>query len=379
MTQAYQEYIFHQADMFFESLIHDIDQAKHSIDIEVYIFSLDKLGEKIIDHLIRARHRGVSVRVLVDGAGSIDWGGSIVDDMTKHGIESKVYHPLPWRISQFKWAVTKHIFFRKLFHLIINMNIRNHRKVIIIDHQTTYIGSHNIDYRHLSLEHGGEQWRDTSMKLVNASIRPLQDSFNKIWGPSDQLLSRIQKQFSNKAQQTYIRLNDTLFRRRINYKNLLKRIARAENKIWIASAYFIPTYALLKKLKDAADRGVDVRILLPQISDIKMMPWISEAFYSSLRASSVRIFEYIPSVLHAKITVIDNWAMIGTSNFNHRSIMHDLEVDLEIQTQAVFNNIQEQFSKDFSESQEILDLSKQRRTWVKRLIGRCLMSLKIFI
>src|SRR5207249_2714190 len=106
----------------------------------------------------------------------------------------------------------------------------------------------------------------------------------------------------------------------IYYKNLLRRLSRCEKRVWITNAYFIPDAFLMKKLQDAAKRGIDVRILLPRKSDIAIMPLASSMFYNRLLRSGVRIFEYLPKILHSKILIIDDWMLIGSSNLNHRSL-----------------------------------------------------------
>ena len=177
-----------------------------------------------------------------------------------------------------------------------------------------------------------------------------------------------------------IRLNYTWHRRRILYKNLLRKISQCKNRIWIMNAYFVPDNFLLKKLKDAAISGLDVRILLPSKSDVVMMPWASSTFYYSLLKSGVRIFEYLPGMLHAKSLILDEWMLVGSSNLNHRSLLHDLEVDINITTPTAKATLVQQFLNDLKHSREIsLNSWKKMRPRCQRTLGRLVLYLKYWI
>ena len=375
----YQETVFNCSDQFFNQLITDIRQAKKSIEIEIYLFKFDNLGQKIINELINAAKRNVTIRILVDGIGSPNWKGSMVDMLDQNGIKSKIYHPLPWSLSQFNRSVYNKPWIKKILYFITNINSRNHRKVILIDNKILHIGSRNFDTRHLSLDQGGLNWRDTNIRLVNSPFNNLKNSLESAWG-NQQIIDRIQQKIIKPLEHySPIRLNDTRRQRRLAYKNLLKKISQAESKIWITNAYFIPNNLLLKKLIQAAQKKIDVRILLPHKSDVAVIPWISEFFYRKLIENGVRIFEYTPSMLHAKNIIIDNWVLIGTSNLNHRSLLHDLEVDVVVKLEPSKQKVIDQFHDDLSLSEEIKNPFLQRRHWLKRFIGRIIMQIKFFM
>lgn len=376
---TYQEEIFNCSDKFFNTLIEDIQQAKKHIDIEIYLFKFDNVGTKIIEELIKAAKRNVKIRILVDGIGSPNWKGEIVKKLDDNGINSKIYHPLPWSLSQFNRSVYNKPWLKKLIYFITNINSRTHRKLILIDHKIIHIGSRNFDKRHLSLQAGGLNWRDTNIKLTNAPFNNLKQSFEKAWG-EQQIIERIQQKIITPLDKfSSIRLNDTIRQRRLAYKNLLKRISKAEFRIWITNAYFIPNNLLLKKLIQAAQKNIDVRILLPHKSDVAVIPWVSEFFYTKLIDNGVRIFEYTPSMLHSKNIIIDDWVLIGTSNLNHRSLLHDLEVDVVVKLNSSKQKLINQFHIDLSSSEEIKNPFLQRRHWIKRFIGRIIMQIKFFM
>ena len=173
------EEIFHNGESYFKSLLNDIKNAKKSIDIEVYIFSQDSLGKKIISSLISAKQKQkLKIRLLVDGAGTPLWGGRLIRKLEKYGIQTKVYNPLPWQIWQWHRSATKLPLFMNIFYMIMRINSRNHRKSIVIDDKVAYIGSLNVDKRHLSAKNGGQNWRDTAVRISGYNIDSIKLAFN---------------------------------------------------------------------------------------------------------------------------------------------------------------------------------------------------------
>lgn len=377
-TIEYNENIFVDGSDFFASLIQDIKSAEHSIDLETYIFKNDKLGEEIADALITAANNQVKIRVLVDGAGSPVWGGSLTRRLEKAGVDTRIFHPFPWRIWHWSRSVIRLPLLLKVIYLLLKINSRNHRKVCIIDQSIVYIGSFNISKCHLKLEDGGQGWRDTGVRLENAELSDLSLAFHAAWNHIP-IRERMKVIFRHFNKNPIIRLNNTWQRRRILHKNLIRRIKRCKERIWITNAYFVPDNVLLKTLTEAAQKGVDVRILLPRKSDVFVMPWASTTFYYNLIKAGVRIFEYLPNILHAKTLIIDNWVSVGSSNLNHRSLLHDLEVDVNLQLPASKNVLLKQFTRDLKNSSEISLKNWHTRPLYQRLIGRLALYMKYWI
>ena len=341
------------AVFYFDHLIKDIGRAKHTIKMEVYNFSYDTLGKQVAEALSQAAQRGVSVKLLMDGAGTPFWGGTFANSIEKAGVKTRIFHPFPWGFWQWSRSVVRLPFILKTIYLMLKMNSRNHRKVCIIDNEIAYIGSYNVNHRHLKKEHGGEGWRDAAVRLTQLNLHKLSIAFEAAWNHLP-LQERLQRLFQHIDRNAVLRLNNTLYRRRLLYKNLLRRIAKAKRRIWITNAYFLPDKFILKKLKDAAETGIDVRILLPSKSDVMIMPLTASTFYYSLLKSGVRIFEYLPSMLHAKTLILDDWFVIGSTNLNSRSLLHDLEVDVNLQHETSKHIIEMQFLEDLNESRENL-------------------------
>jgi len=359
------------------SLLSDIKSAKKSIDMEVYIFNDDLLGQKVSQALCDASHRGIKVRVLVDGIGTYNWGNKLTKTMDKAGVQTRIYHPLPWVSQQWNYSAhsSSYYYISNVFHWLFNINTRNHRKVCIVDKNIAYVGSANINDGVLLDDTNKLNWRDTSVRLGNINTNELQLAFEKAWN-SNSLKKRIINIFSIKKFDPVFRLNDTFKRRRLLYKSMLNKIKTAKNIIWVTNAYFLPDNQLLKALVGVSKRGVDVRILLPNKSDVLVSSLASKTFYLSLLKHDVSIYEYLPAILHAKILIIDDWYCIGSSNLNFRSTLHDLEVDVKIQTKDAKNTLNKQFSIDIDNSKKIRFSDIAKQSSFKFILGYCALIIR---
>ena len=373
------ETVFDNGSDYFSALLKDIQNAKNSVSLETYIYDTDHLGDQITEALEQAARRGVHVRVLVDGAGSPFWTTSYAKPLEAAGARTRVFHPFPWQLWNWSRAKVKLPWVLKLLYLLIKCNTRNHRKVCIIDDRVAYLGSINISKCHLNKQDGGDGWRDTAIKLTGLDLTGLSEAYTAAWSHRS-IKERLRTLFQHIRQDPPIRLNHSRHRRRLLHKALIRRVRNCKHRVWITNAYFVPDHRLLNALKEAANNGVDVRILLPKKSDLAMMPWATSTFYYNLIQAGVRIFEYLPSMLHAKSLIIDQWATVGSTNLNHRSLLHDLEADVRISLHGSQQQLERMFLNDLTQSRE-LDL----RTWYRmrprrhRLLGRLVLYLKYWI
>lgn len=367
------EKIYFNGKDYFKSLMYDIAHAEKTIDLETYIFAFDTLGEEIIRILTAAAKRNVKIRVSVDGAGTRYWNDAAIRIFEDAGGATRIFHPFPWKIWQWSRSVVKKPTLLNLVYFLLKMNKRNHRKVCIIDKKIAYVGSFNICAEHLDLTR-----RDTAVRLTHIELNDLLRAFESTWNHT-KIKERIREFFLKIRTNPVIRLNNTWHRRRILYKNLLLRMRKATKRIWITNAYFVPDNLLLRRLRRAARAGIDVRILLPQKADIQFMPWASKVFYINLLKAGVHIYEYQPGILHAKTLIIDNWMLVGSSNLNHRSIMHDLEVDVDIRSTECKTALETQFLNDLQHAAEINIHTLNKRPWRQRIVGRLLLYIKYLI
>lgn len=363
-------------DHFFTALLADIRAAKQSILLETYIYANDKIGREVSTALCDAARRKVTVSVLIDGFGSMWWGGELAEQLEKAGVKIRIYHPLPWYLSHWKYASRLPRRYKgKFFHLITHINARNHRKLCIIDNDIVYIGSANISDVHLSKNKNGQNWRDTTVRLLHVNPQTLINSFNRAWGRIS-VKSVLRNTLRKSPVDLVFRLNDTVRQRRAYYKKLSKEISSAKERIWITNAYFNPNNKILNLLANAARRGVDVRMILPYQSDIFATSLLSRTYYSALLKDGVAIFEYLPRVLHAKILIIDDCFYVGSSNLNYRSLHHDLELDARIFTANAQSILAQQFINDIFDSKQITIDDVNTVSIIKRFAGWILLYLR---
>ena len=365
---------------YFDALFKDIALAKNSIYVEVYLFDPDQLGELFAAKLIEAAERGVVIKILVDSVGSPSWGNALTQRLEQAGIETRIFHPFPIYLTHWpKAAHTPTSWWAKALHILLRFNSRNHRKMIMIDHNIVYVSSANISSCHLSKENGGQGWRDTTVRLENIDTTFLQNAFNRAWNPVP-LRFRIQRVWRRERRiDSIFLLNYNWYQRRRNYRWLLHKIYKSTDKIWITSAYFIPDQRILKALKRAAKRKVDVRLLLTHVSDVPITTLVAATFYGSLLKSGVKIYEYLPSMLHAKSLIVDNWYCVGSTNLNSRSLFYDYEVDVSIQSTAVKDQLKQQFLIDLQQSRMISWVDIQYQSKIKRFLGYVLLIIRNII
>ena len=368
-TQEVVEHVFNDAEPYFKDLHECIEGARFQIDMEVYIYESKRLGSYIANALKKAAKRGVTVRLLTDGYGINQDFQSVARDLIKHGVEVRIYRPLPWNLEHWRYSVTNTRGLRKWFYLFLSINKRNHRKTIIIDHQHLFMGSINISNNHLHTSHGGKNWRDTALHIQGTSLKAVEQAFDVSWHYSKHKVQRI---IAKKALESNFLLNYTRVLRNYHDELLLSKIHSAERHILITNAYFVPENKLLRGLIAAAERGVRVCIILPERSDVFFMPWVSAYFYRALLSAGAKIYEYTPAMLHAKTIVIDDWCTVGSSNLNHRSFRHDLEVDYIVQTDQAKTQLLNDFETDLKHSNEqcLQDLGRKKRwrLWIGALI-----------
>ena len=370
------EEVFFDGDEYFDRLIKDIDQAQHYLTVEMYIFNDDMLGKKLAAHLINAHLRGVKVQIIVDGVGSYLFYDKLHAIFQKKGIMVKMYNPLPFYHPYYG----KLSFIRKLQIMsvrLVRLNKRNHRKIITIDNTIMYTGSFNITAEHTRY-HIDKPWKDMGVRVTGDHVRFAVLNFKKNWKLRDYF--RYKKQLKRSTninwRQSPLRLNHTLFMKRFFYKNFLQRIHQAQGRIWLMTPYFIPKRRLIRALGKAAKRGVDVRILISSRTDVEFFRWLQYFYYAYLLNKGVKVYLYTESVLHAKNYIIDDWMTIGSTNLNHRSFIHDLEVDLVIQDEKNQKEVTDHFLISSELQKPItLDGLKQRPLW-DRLLSRIFFLFK---
>jgi cardiolipin synthase len=362
--------LYHRGDEFFAELISCIRHAKTSVTLESYIFELDPLSDILLVELQLAVWRGCDVRLLVDGVGSYFWVETLTRRCAQEKIRFRVYHPVP---TLLQWS-------RSLF---ARTNRRNHRKTLIVDGQVAMLGSFNITRVHSEKIMGPHTWRDSGVRVKGPALESLAAAFDLAWNFSKNIprfsldSSWVKDKMLLIVQwQELLRLNANDRIRRFLYRDLIRRIRFARNRVYITTAYFLPKRALMKALSKAAQRGVDVRIITPGPTDLPFVKWAAHQIPHKLQKAGVKMFEYQPRILHAKYMLIDDWASIGSFNLNHRSLLHDLEVEAVLTDAESLGNLKHQFAEDLSQSKALDRALYEQSPWWWRWITKTLFKLR---
>lgn len=340
-----QSRLYVDAEAFFDRLLAAINQARFRVEFEYYIFKLDGLGERFMDALVAAAARGVRVRVLIDGLGSAKDATEISRRLSDAGVLVKIYHPLPWTTGSYRWSRRSGGVIYKFLSFLLNINRRNHRKLCVVDEKLAWVGSFNITADHLPLSAGGLGWRDYGVELSGLRLGSLVETFESLWWRTRPRLRRgfLAGYLSNRSMKA----------RAMKNRFVARSVVNARLRVWLVSAYFLPTAALRRALLHACRAGAQVCLLLPERSDVAVFPMLSSHYYRELLLAGARIFLYQPGVLHAKALLIDDFAIIGSSNWNYRSSLHDLELDVVLRHADTLAELETVMRKDAADSREL--------------------------
>ncbi len=362
------ELVYEDADVYFSQLLAAITASKSRVYLDTYIFSLDSLGDKFLLALIDAAKRGVEVKLIVDGIGSLDAAVSIVNAISEAGEEGRIFHPAPWSIAAYRWSIERTDFWQKAVHFLTRINRRNHRKLCVIDSSIAWCGSRNIDGRQLSIKRGGEAWKDFSVKLQGPGVEDLEECFLNLW------LQRPPRRRSL----AHLRSNLGVAFRGYRNRQLLQRIYSAKSRIWIVTAYFAPARRVLRALRRARRRGVDVCVIVAKKSDVAVFPLLTASYYRELLAWEIKVYEYQSGILHVKLMIADDIAILGSSNLNHRSFLHDIELDVVLQSAAALRVFERSVEQDIIPASLPVDPSVSNGLW-RKLLGFLLRPIRYWM
>ena len=364
--------LYFSGDEYFRDLIQAIGQARHEIILESYIFDLDPIGLRVLAAITEAQSRGVKVQILVDGVGSFNWLLGLTEYCKKNQLHFRIYHPLPIRMSFLKKISWRSL--RRILFLLKKANKRNHRKVILIDKQRAFMGSLNISQVHTKEFMGAKAWRDTGIQVTGGPLNHLRRACLDAWVTArmEKLHLRhrlVRMRFRQRADEI-LRLNSTIYWRYFLLRDLNRRLRQAQTRILVTNAYFVPRRSVLRSLIKAAQRGVQVGICLPEQSDVLPVRWASRSLYNRMLRAGVKIYEYQKSMMHAKTLIVDDWATVGSHNLNHRSLTHDLEVEVVLKDKESLRTLTEQWQIDVQHSHAVTKDDLGRMSWLDRSMAR---------
>lgn len=345
-------------DCFFPKMLQAMEQARTSIDIQLYLVESGHSTEKVTDILLRAVARGVRVRCRFDSLGSRELAEADRERLIQGGVELRFYNPL------------------NLLGGRSNLH-RDHRKLLIVDQRIVFIGGAGFTDEFCIPDPGGRcLWHEQMLEVGGPVVADWLEVFEQQWlaterrsGRQPARLRRVRLPPHPPTGQGWARVSLTDGRtHRELVQALLASIARAQRQVWLATPYFAPTRRIRRALMDAARRGVDVRLLLcGEVTDHPAVRYAGQRYYKRLLAAGIRIFEYQPRFLHLKTVLVDDWVSLGSSNFDHWTLHWNLEANQNIVDSGMTRAVEESFAADFAESREWTLADWQALPWYHRL------------
>ena len=346
----------------FKLMFAAIRNAKDHINMETYIIEDDEVGNRFSDALIRKQAQGVQVNFIYDSVGSINTPAAFFKRLTDSGIKVLEFNPVNPLTAKKGWDV----------------NLRDHRKLLIVDGRTAFLGGINISsvysggsfsQRSKQRPEGGPPWRDTHMQVEGPVVGEFQKMFLATWEKQKGETLAPRKYFpqlGNRGKEVVRAIGSSPDEPySLIYATLISAIGSAETTVLLTNAYFVPDPQLLAALKDAVQRGVDVRIILPSNTDSWLVFHAGRSYYAELLGAGVKIYERHDALLHSKTALIDGvWSTIGSTNLDWRSFLHNEEVNAVILGQEFGAQMHAMFETDLASSSPVT-----LEQWEQRSIG----------
>jgi cardiolipin synthase A/B len=356
----------------YDAMLNAIQEAKDHINLETYIFEDDEVGRRFADLLLQKQSEGIQVNLIYDSLGCLHTPAAFFQRLRDGGIKTLEFNPLNPAKARGKWLLTH----------------RDHRKILIVDGSVAFTGGVNISrvYSSSSLSAGeheqkiGEAWRDTHVQIEGPAVAQFQKLFLDTWArekgpelPRREYFPSLKKEGNDLVE---VVGNTSGEQNRVTYIMYVSAFTYAENFIHLTNSYFVPDKQTVEALTNAARRGVDVKIILPGVSDEGTVFYAGRSHYKHLLKSGVKLYERRASMLHAKTAVIDGvWSTVGSTNMDLWSFLRNDEVNAIILSRDFANEMETMFEKDLENSHQIhLEQWKKRssserlREWFSRLL-----------
>jgi len=339
----------------FPAMFAAIQRAARSIALEMYIIADDETGRELRNHLTAAAKRRVRVDVLVDSWGSWNLPNAFWDELIAAGGTVKWFHPIAHGV----------VFFR------------NHRKLLLVDDRIAYIGGMNIADEYYRGAQGELPWRDNMLEIAGTSAAWLRRSFLRMWGRADSpfrvFLLRLHfvrgRRTADKKNVRFLESGPENPMRPVRdaYRQVIQD---AHTGIDLAMGYFYPHGRTLRALKRAVNRGVRVRLLFSQKSDVPVARWAARGLYGRLLRAGVEVWEYVPAMMHAKLAVAGDTVVAGSANLDIRSGFFNYELIAVVTDPALASQARDDFEEDLTQSVRISAEEWRKRPWIQKLKER---------
>ena len=340
----------------FESIFKGIDQAREYVLVQFFIVKDDDLGRQLKDRLIGRAREGIDVYFLYDEIGSYKLPETYLDELRQNGVRAVNFHSRKGPKNRFQ------------------INFRNHRKIVVVDGISSWVGGHNVGDEYLGKGEKFDHWRDTHLKIEGPATLAVQLSFTEDWhwATDDVLNLNWQRAFESFGEKDILIIPSgpadkfetagLMFTHAIN---------SAQKRIWIASPYFVPDEGIIAALQLAGLRGVDVRILIPDEPDHLLVYLAAFSYFQQAAHSGVQFYRYTKGFMHQKTMLIDDGvAAIGTANFDNRSFRLNFEITAIIVDRELNTEVEAMFLEDFGNSRQMnLGELAQKPFWFKLAVS----------
>jgi cardiolipin synthase len=323
----------------FASILEGIDAAREYILFQFFIVHDDEIGRKVKQHLIAKATQGVRIHFLYDEVGSHQLPAAYKDELRASGIE---VHPFNTRKGP-----------RNRFQI----NFRNHRKIVVVDGRTAWLGGHNVGDEYLGKSSKFGHWRDTHVRIEGPAALAAQLSFVEDWHwATDTLPELTWTPTAAPGADVPVLVVPSGPADELETAALMfvHAINSARERIWIASPYYVPDEAVAHALQLAGLRGVDVRILIPDKPDHLLVYLAAFSYFDEARRTGVRFYRYTDGFLHEKAMLVDrSSATVGTANFDNRSFRLNFEITAVMTDPAFVSRVERMFEDDFAHSRPV--------------------------
>ncbi|VVS93532.1 cardiolipin synthase [Desulfoluna spongiiphila] len=323
-------------DRTFESIFAGMDEAKEYILVQFFIVKNDGLGQRLRDKMIERAQAGIKVFFLYDEIGCHALPRGYLNALREAGVEVSAFGTTQGRGNRFQ------------------LNFRNHRKIVVTDGTTAWVGGHNVGDQYLGLSTKFGHWRDTHIRIAGPAVLAVQLAFLEDWYWATRNFVELNwidalKQRGNKV--VHIIPSSPADPQETTGLLFLEAITTARERIWIASPYFVPDEGIIAALKLADLRGVEVKILIPDDPDHQLVYLTAFTFLRDLKGTDIKIFRYQKGFLHQKVMLVDrDAAVVGTANLDNRSFRLNFEISALVVDEPFAAEVEAMLREDFAHS-----------------------------
>lgn len=344
------------SDAVIDASVAAIDASEHEVLLAMYWFGDDDVGHRVADALSRAASRGVATRLLLDGFGSLSLGDDVVEGLRASGVEVAIFHPLSPLEQRFAPE---------------SITVRDHRKLLVLDRSRALVGGVNMS------RPDGPSWRDYAADVESTRVaRLLARHFFTTWARAGGAPPAAPPLRDAPSTLVEVLATGGLHNARAVRRAYLEALRAAREVVLIEHAYFVPDGPVLRAITRAARRGLEVRVVLPEWSDVTAVSLASHAIVSRLQRAGVHVHLLKTPILHAKAAVIDGWATVGSANLDHVSFRHNLEVNVATHEPSFVAALTREIRADVERSGELSRAEWRARPLLRRFAERAAYQLR---